>query len=389
MKLKICALTLSVTLAIAGGIGYSVLYPAPANTAHAEDGQIALPEVDVAPPVLQTITQYQTYSGKLEAIESVEIRPLVAGAITAVHFKDGAQVKKGDPLFTIDTRLYEAAVAQAEGAVASASAQYGYARTDAERAARLLPQKAISQREHDAAQQLARSASANLKSAQAQLRTAKVNLDYCHIVAPVAGRVSRAELTLGNVVSAGATAPVLTRLVSVSPIYAAFEVDERSYLSFMNQARPQAVGVEMALSTDRGFPRHGQVDSIDNQLNASSGTIRVRARFDNANGTLVPGMYAQVKVNAGTPRQALLINDAAVGTDQNRKYVLTVGGDNRVHYRQVRLGALHNGMRIVEAGLSVEDRVVVEGGQRIRPDDQVNIKLVSMEKPAATLSAQR
>lgn len=389
MKLKLSALTLSVTLAIAGGIGYNVLSSSSTNIAHADDGQVALPEVDVAPPVIQKITEYQTYSGKLEAIDSVEIRPLVAGAITAVHFKDGAVVKKGDPLFTIDTRLYEAAVASAEGEVASADAQLSYARTDAERAARLLPQNAISQREHDAAQQLARSATANLKSAQAKLRTAKVNLDYCHIVAPVAGRVSRAELTLGNVVSAGATAPVLTRLVSVSPIYAAFEVDERSYLSFMNETRRQAIGVEMALATDNGFPRHGQVDSVDNQLNGNSGTIRVRARFDNATGSLVPGMYAQVKVNAGTPREALLINDAAVGTDQNRKYVLVVDADNRVHYREVKLGALYNGMRIVEQGVTSGDRVVVEGGQRIRPDDQVSVKFVSMEKSKETLSAQR
>jgi membrane fusion protein, multidrug efflux system len=389
MKLKVSALALGVTLAIAGGIGYSVFSSDSANTAQADVAQAVLPEVDVAAPLMQTITQYQTYSGKIEAIESVEIRPLVAGAITEVRFKDGALVKKGDPLFTIDTRLYEAAVASAEGEVASATAQFAYARTDAERAARLLPQKAISQREHDAAQQLARSASANLKSAQAQLRTAKVNLDYCHIVAPVAGRVSRAELTLGNVVSAGATAPVLTRLVSVSPIYAAFEVDERSYLNFMNQARPQAVGVDMALATDSGFSRHGHVDSIDNQLNGASGTIRVRARFENPNGTLVPGMYAQVKVNAGKPRQALMIDDAAVGTDQSRRFVLVVDEGNRVHYRQVKLGALHNGMRIVEEGLSADDRVVVEGGQRIRPDDQVSVKLVTMEKPTTTLSAQR
>jgi multidrug efflux system membrane fusion protein len=359
------------------------------NQAQAADpsATAAAPEVDLATPVSAQINEYQTYSGKLEAIDSVDVRPLVSGTITAVHFKDGAQVKRGDPLFTIDTRLYQAAVDQAQADLAGASARNIYARTDAARAKRLLTQNAIAQRDLDAALQLELTASADLKSAQARLQTARVNLDYCHVVAPVSGKVSRAELTLGNIVASGATAPLLTRIVSISPIYAAFEVDEQTYVRFLGQPHEHPVKVALGLTNESAFGRPGVVDSIDNQLNSNSGTIRVRARFDNAQGLLLPGMYAHVKVSAGQRRKALLINEAAVGTDQDRKYVMVVDAQGRVHQREVTLGDLYEGLRIVNSGLGPDDRIIVSGMQRVHVDDNVRPRMVAMDSQPGTLSA--
>jgi multidrug efflux system membrane fusion protein len=371
-------------------IGYHLLDIHTENTAMAnETVDVLRPEVDIASPVFAHINEYQTYSGKLEAIDIVNVRPLVSGSITGVHFKDGAHVRRGDPLFTIDTRLYQAAVDQAKADVAGASARNSYAQIDAARAKRLLIQNAIAKRDLDAALQLEKTTFAELKAAEARLMTANVNLDYCHVVAPVSGKVSRAELTLGNVVTAGANSPVLTRVVSISPIYAAFEVDEQTYVRFLGQPHDQPVNVALGLANENAFGRQGVVDSIDNQLNGKSGTIRVRARFDNANGLLVPGMYAHVKVSAGQQRQALLINEAAVGTDQDRKFVMVVDSGGRVLYREVKLGDLYDGMRIVDSGLQAQDRIIVNGMQRVRPDDEVNPREVAMDTRPGILAAKR
>jgi multidrug efflux system membrane fusion protein len=346
-------------------------------------------DVDIASPVAAAINEYQTYSGKIEAIDAVDIRPLVSGAITGVHFKDGAQVKRGDALFTIDTRLYQAAVDQAQADVAAARARNACAQTDAARAKRLLGQNAIAQRDLDAAAQLEQTSAAELKGAQARLQTAQVNLDYCHVVAPVSGRVSRAELTRGNVVAAGANAPVLTRIVSISPIYAAFEVDEKTYVRFLGQPHEQPVTVALGLANESAFARHGVVDSIDNQLNGNSGTIRVRARFDNPQGLLLPGMYAHVKVSAGQRRDALLIDDAAVGTDQDRKYVMVVDALGHVQRREVKLGDLYNGLRIVDSGVVANDRLIVNGVQRVHADDDVTAHVVAMDNRPDAVTANR
>lgn len=388
IKKRPIALTIALTAIAAGGC--HLLGSQDDNVAAASETTAApRPEVDIAAPVAAAINEYQTYSGKLEAIDSVDIRPLVSGAITGVHFKDGAQVKRGDPLFTIDTRLYQAAVDQALADVAAASARNAYAHTDAARAKRLLGQNAIAQRDLDAATQLEQTSAAELKGAQARLHTAQVNLDYCHVVAPVSGRVSRAELTLGNVVAAGANAPVLTHIVSISPIYAAFEVDEQTYVRFLGQPHAQPVKVALGLANEAAFGRQGVVDSIDNQLNGTSGTIRVRARFDNPQGLLVPGMYAHVKVSAGQRRDAVLINDAAVGTDQDRKYVMVVDAQGRAHYREVKLGDLYDGLRIVDSGLSAQDRIIVNGVQRVHADDDVSARVVAMDTHPAAMAAQR
>ncbi|QIE28426.1 Multidrug resistance protein MdtE (plasmid) [Caballeronia sp. SBC1] len=335
-------------------------------------------EVDVATVVSKTITDYQNYSGRLEAVDKVEIRPLVPGTIVAVHFADGALVKKGDPLFTIDPRPYVAQVDQAAAQLAAAQARNGYTSTDAARAERLLADNAIAKRDYDEKQNASHEAAANLKAAQAALETAKINLTYTQIVAPVSGRVSRAEMTVGNIVSTGSSAPLLTTLVSVSPIYASFDVDEQTYLRYLSRDSRASVPVSLGLANEEGFSREGKVASVDNQLDTGSGTIRVRARFDNADGSLVPGLYARIKVGGGTPHPAVLIDDAAIGTDQDKKFVMVVDPDNRVQYREVTLGTLSDGLRVITKGLQPGERIVVNGLQRVRPNDVVKANSVAM-----------
>ncbi|CAN7674020.1 efflux RND transporter periplasmic adaptor subunit [Trinickia sp. LjRoot230] len=337
------------------------------------------PEVDVASVLNKTVTDWQEYSGRLEAVDKVDVRPLVSGTIVSVNFKDGSLVKKGDVLFVIDPRPYQAEVDRAAAQLAAAQARSGYAQSDWQRAQRLIEDNAIAKRDFDEKKNAAVEATANVKAAQAALETARINLGYTKITAPVAGRVSRAEVTLGNVVSSGSSAQPLTTLVSVSPIYASFDVDEQTYLKYIGRARNGArVPVELGLADERGYSRTGAIASIDNRLDTGSGTIRVRARFDNPEGTLVPGLYARIKVGGGAPHRALLIDEAAIGTDQDKKFVLAVDAQGRVAYRPVSLGGLHGNLRVITAGLADGDRIVVRGVQRVRPGETVRPHMVAM-----------
>ncbi len=347
------------------------------------------PEVDVASVLNKTVTDWQSYSGRLEAVDRVDVRPQVSGTIVSVDFKDGALVKKGQTLFVIDPRPYAAEVDRAKAQLAAAKARESYAQTDWQRAQRLMADNAIAKRDYDEKQNNALGAAADVKAAQAALEAAQINLGYTRIVAPVAGRVSRAEITVGNVVSAGANAAPLTTLVSVSPIYASFDVDEQTYLQYIGRARSGAnVPVELGLANETGYSRKGAIASVDNRLDTSSGTIRVRARFDNPDGTLVPGLYARVKVGGGQPHPALLIDEAAIGTDQDKKYVLVVDKKGAVAYREVKLGALHGNLRVITAGLSADERIVVNGVQRVRPGQTVRAHMVPMtDDPSSNGSA--
>ena len=347
------------------------------------------PEVDVASVLNKTVTDWQSYSGRLEAVDRVDVRPQVSGTIVSVDFKDGALVKKGQTLFVIDPRPYAAEVDRAKAQLAAAKARESYAQTDWQRAQRLMADNAIAKRDYDEKQNNALGAAADVKAAQAALEAAQINLGYTTIVAPVAGRVSRAEITVGNVVSAGASAPPLTTLVSVSPIYASFDVDEQTYLQYIGRARSGTnVPVELGLANETGYSRKGTIASVDNRLDTSSGTIRVRARFDNPDGTLVPGLYARVKVGGGQPHPALLIDEAAIGTDQDKKYVLVVDKKGAVAYREVKLGALHGNLRVIASGLSADERIVVNGVQRVRPGQTVRAHMVPMtDDPSSNGSA--
>ncbi|MGF6916919.1 efflux RND transporter periplasmic adaptor subunit [Paraburkholderia sp. 40] len=338
-----------------------------------------VPEVDVATVVQKTITDWQSYSGRLEAVQKVDVRSQVPGTIVSVNFKDGALVKQGDTLFVIDPRPYAAEVDRAEAQLAAAQARTGYTQSDWERAQRLIVDNAIAKRDYDEKQNAAREASANLKAAQAALETARINLGYTKIVAPVSGRVSRAEITVGNVVSAGASSVPLTTLVSVSPIYASFDADEQTYLQYLSRAKDGGkVPVELGLADESGYSRSGTIESVDNRLDTSSGTIRVRAKFDNADGALIPGLYARVKVGGSAPHPALLIDDAAVGTDQDKKFVLVVDQGNHVVYRGITTGSMQGNLRVVNDGLKPGDRIVVNGVQRVRPGDMVRAHMVPM-----------
>jgi multidrug efflux system membrane fusion protein len=386
-KGKHIVITAAATLAVALAGTLTAFHLDRASSAQAAQMPPAA-EVDVAPVVAKTITDWQGYSGRLEAIDKVDIRPLVSGAIVAIYFKDGSLVKKGDPLFTIDPRPYQAEVDRAAAQLAAAGAQQNYATTDFARAQRLIGDNAIAKRDFDQKDNAAREADANLKAAKAALEQAQINLGYTKVVAPVSGRVSRAELTVGNIVSAGANSAIMTTLVSVSPIYASFNVDEQTYLQYLSHdAGSGKVPVHLGLANEQGYSRDGVVDSVDNQLDTTSGTIRVRARFENKDGALVPGLFARVEVGGGEPHPAVLIDDRAIGTDQDKKYVMVLDAQDKAQYREVQLGPLHDGLRVVASGLKPGERIVVNGLQRVRPGDPVRPNMVQMAAGAGTQPA--
>jgi membrane fusion protein, multidrug efflux system len=377
LKGKQLLITAAATLAVAGIGTFTAFHLDRSSSAQAAQ-PVPAAEVDVAPVIAKTITDWQGYSGRLEAIDKVEVRPLVSGTIVAVYFKDGSLVKKGDPLFTIDPRPYQAEVDRAAAQLAAAEAQNNYATTDFARAQRLITDNAIAKRDFDQKDNSAREGVANLKAAKAALETAQLNLSYTRVIAPVAGRVSRAEMTVGNIVSAGANSAVMTTLVSVSPIYASFNVDEQTYLQYLAHDNKAAVPVHLGLANEDGYSRDGVIDSVDNQLDTSSGTIRVRARFENKDGALLPGLFARVEVGGGSPHAAVLVDDSAVGTDQDKKYVMVVDAQDHAQYREVQLAGLHDGLRVVASGLKPGERIVVNGLQRVRPGDPVRPNAVQM-----------
>ncbi len=353
--------------------------------------------VSVAKALQKSVTEWDDFSGRVEAIERVEIRPRVAGTIDAVHFQEGQLVKKGSLLFTIDPRPYQAELARATATQAGAQASLALAKTELDRSRRLIDEHAIAQSELDQRNNAVLEADANLKAAQAAVQTAKLNLEYTSITAPVSGRVSRAEITVGNLVGAGANTPALTTVVSVSPVYVNFEVDEQTYIRYAANGAAGNSGishlpVSIGLVNEQGYPHQGRIKSFDNRLDTASGTMRVRAEFDNDNGLLTPGMFARVRTGGSAAETVVLIDDKAVGTDQDKKYVMVVNSDNKVNYRPVSLGPMVDGMRIVRSGLNKDERIVVNGLQRIRPNDVVTPVMISMDtsvalgKPPATLA---
>ncbi|AWM95230.1 efflux transporter periplasmic adaptor subunit [Pseudomonas sp. 31-12] len=333
----------------------------------------AAAEVDVAMALSSPVTDWQNYSGRLEAVEKVVIRPLVSGTIVAVHFKDGAIVKEGDLLFEIDARPYTARVEQAQASLAAAKSRSLYTATDLGRAQRLINSNAIAMRDLDEKQNAASEAQANVRQAQAILDSSRLDLAHTRITAPVSGRMSRALVTAGNIVSAGENAAPLSTLVSLSPIYAAFDVDEQTFLRYLNHgsAKGSEVPVMLGLSNETDYSRGGKLASMDNQLDVQSATLRVRASFDNADGLLRPGMLARIKLGGGPPRQAVLIDDSAIGTDQDKKFVLVVTANDQVEYRRISPGNLVGDLRIIDSGLQAGERVVINGLHRARPGDTV------------------
>lgn len=344
-------------------------------------------EVDVAPVVARKVVDWQSYSGRLEAVERVDVRPRVSGTITEVHFKNGAVVRKGEVLFTIDPAPYRAELSRAEAQLAAAEARVRYTKAELERAARLVADSTVTRRTLDEREHNARDAAAAVRAAEADVQVARLNLGYTSVMSPIDGRVSRAEITVGNVVAAGASGLPLTTIVSVSPIYAAFDVDEQTYLRHIASVKDKAgVPVQLGLANEADYSRAGVIEDVDNRLDPVSGTIRVRASIDNPDGLLVPGLYARVKVGGSDPKPAVMVDERAIGTDQDKKFVLVVGDDNKVAYRAIQLGSRQEGLRIVTEGLQPGERIIVNGVQRARPGDVVQPKIVAMERPVTQVA---
>lgn len=341
------------------------------------------PAVTATPPAVPVtvtavaprhVTVWQDFSGRLEAIERVQIRSRVAGAVQSVHFREGSQVKQGDLLFTIDPAAFEAEAAQAEGQVASAQARVDLAWTELERGRSLSAKNTISQSELAQRQSAHKEALAALQSANAVLKMATLNLDYTRIRAPISGRVGKLEINVGNLVAAGSASSPLTTLVSSDPIYATFDASEE-FVSRILRDLPIANGapvieqvpVQAGTLADEGTPIQGKLQLIDNEVNVSTGTIRLRAVFDNPDGRMLPGQFVRVRIGQPKAADQLMVSERAIGTDQDKKFVFVVDAANTVTYRQVELGTAIEGMRIVEKGLVSGDRIVVNGLQRVRP----------------------
>jgi multidrug efflux system membrane fusion protein len=364
--------TAAAILLAAGDVAFSNLF---AGEAFAS-APAAAPATPVGVLTLspETLRVWSSFSGRMQAVDDASIRPEVSGRITQIRFKDGANVKAGEVLMVIDPQPYEAAVAKAEAHVASATSKAGFAKTELDRAANLVKSQAIAQRLYDERESDAKVAQADILSAQAELKQAHIDLDHAYVKSPISGRVSRAEITLGNLVQTGPNAPVLTTVVSNDGIYADFEVDEQTYLRSIRshaatQEKEQAIPVEVSVPGDEDHPYKGKIFSFDNHIDTGSGTIRARARFANEDGALVPGMFVSVKVASASDQSVLLVPDRAIGSDQSKRFVYVVTPDNKVAFREVTLGQdAREGQRIVLSGVKPGERVVVDGIQHIRPD---------------------
>lgn len=389
-------------LALIVGAGLATPYVLPLAGARAADpvtasAPTAVP-VSVATVESREAPVFDEFSGRLEAVERVEVRSRVAGAIQKVHFREGDLVQAGELLITVDPAPYQAEVDRAAAQVAAAEARVALVKADLERGQRLFDSRTVSQRDLDERVNASKEALANLKAAQAALQTADLNLSYTEVRAPVAGRVGKLEITVGNLIAAGPGSTALTTLVSVDPVYAAFSADEqvvtralRSLSANPGKSLPvERIPVEMTTSSEedgQGAKSYlGQLQLIDNQVDPRTGTVRVRAVFQNVDGRLIPGQFVRLRMGRPETGRALLISERAVGTDQDKKFVMVVGEDNKVAYREISLGASVNGLRIVTSGLKAGEKVVVNGLHRIRPGATVAPQIVSME-PLRTAAA--
>ena len=347
------------------------------------------PEVTVASVVVRDVADEDEFTGHFESVNAVEIRSRVAGYLQRVAFTEGATVRRGDVLFVIDPRPYEADVARAEAELERARTRKQLAEMELERARRLVSTQAISREELDARTSGSAEGDATIRAAEAALRIARLNLEWTVVRAPITGRVSRAEVTTGNLVQAGPAAPtLLTTIVSLDPIYVYFDSDEQAYLKYIRAggARPSGRPVDVALANETGFPHEGRLDFIDNRVDPTAGTIRLRAVLPNPANVFAPGLFARVRVTSGDRKPAALIQDQSVGTDQDRKFVLVLKPDSTVEYRPVTLGRMVAGLRTVQSGLKPGEQVVINGLMRVRPGMKVTAKAADMTSDVAALT---
>jgi membrane fusion protein, multidrug efflux system len=341
----------------------------------------------------QKIRVWSEFSGRLHAVDSAEIRPEVGGRITAVLFEDGQAVKAGDILFIIDPRPYEAAVARARANLATAQSNVVFSKIELDRAAGLVNSQAIAQRTLDERANSNRVAKASVDAAAAALKEAELDLEHAHVRAPISGRASRAEITLGNLVQPGPNAPLLTTIVANQTIYADFDVDEATYLQrirgvAVKREDERRVPVKLSLQGDSSRAYEGTIYSFDNRIDVATGTIRARAKFDNTDGALLPGMFVTVRLADAAEREVVLVPDRAIGFDQSKKFVFVVGADNKVGYREVELGKQVQSQRIALKGVAPGDRVIVDGLQHVRPNAVVEAKEASPNSFAQVTAPQ-
>jgi len=381
-------------LALGAGIAIALTVLAGCSGQASEQPQP--PQVGVAEVPVRAVRQWDEFSGRIEAIESVELRPRVSGYIDQVNYREGQEVKKGDVLFTIDPRSYRAELSRAEAALGRARAQASLSRGEAERARRLSEQQAISTETYEQRRAAAEQAQADMAAAQAAVDTARLDLEWTRVRAPIDGRAGRALVTAGNLVGTGQTASVLTTVVSLDKVHVHFDADERSFLRYAELARTGqraserdgTLPVQVALADEDGFPHTGTVDFLDNQVDSGTGTIRARAVLDNADRAFTPGLYARVRLPGSGEFKAALVDDKAVLTDQDRKYVYVVDQDGKAQRRDIEVGRMAEGLRIVEQGLAAGDRVIVSGVQKVFfPGMPVQAEAVAMGTKEAAAAA--
>lgn len=332
--------------------------------------------VTVASVIERDVTEWDEFTGRLQAVDSVDVRPRVSGFVSAVRFSEGAIVGKGDLLFQIDPRPFQAEVDRLTAEVTRARATVQRATSELERAERLRRENAIANEEVDRRASFAQESAAQVSAVEAALRAAALNLEFTQVTSPISGRIGRAIVTEGNLVSSGpGEATLLTTVVSLDPVYAYFDADEQIYLKYTaGGARTRGSierHIQMALANEEGYPRDGTLDFIDNQLDGATGTIRGRAVFRNADGRLTPGLFVRLRLAGAGKSHGVLIQDRAVGTDLSKKFVYVVTPAHEIEYRPVTLGPLVDGLRVVRSGLTAGESVVIDGLQRIRPGAQV------------------
>ena len=361
------------------------------SRAAAQAGAPPLPQVTAAEVISRDLTEWDEFTGRLEAVNTVAVRPRVSGYVSAVRFDEGAIVSRGDLLYEIDARPFQAEVDRLRASLLSARATIQRATSEFQRAERLTTENAISNEELDRRSAFAKESAAQAAAVEATLRAAELNLEFTRVTAPISGRVGRAIVTEGNLVSTGpGEATLLTTLVSLDPIYASFDADEQTFLRYGNlaragkraSARQSGLPIQMALAGDDAFPREGKMDFLDNQMDPTTGTIGARAIFRNADLSLTPGLFVRVRLPGTARYRGLLIQDRAVGTDLDKRFVFVVNAAGETEHRVVTLGPIVDGLRVVRTGLNPGDKVVVNGLQRVRPGAKVDATTVPMDAPA-------
>lgn len=358
------------------------------NGSEAQKTQIQPPGIKIAQPLAQDVTEWDEYTGRIEAVSSVDVRARVSGYLEKVNFKAGEKVKKGDLLFLIDPKPFSAQLNYAEAELERARSKRELAKNDLERAERLFRAKAISEEEHDARSKGLREAAAAVQSAEANVATARLNLDFTKVRAPIDGRIGRELITEGNLVSGGgADATLLTFIVSTDPVYVYVDADERSVLKYRRLAQQTGGGhvgapVQLAVADETDFPHQGNLDYISPREDTATGTVTLRGVFPNSDDLLSPGFFARMRVRGSVPYPAILLPDKAIATDQAQRFVWVVNKDNQVEYRKVTLGARIGQSRVIKEGLKPEEWIVIEGLQKLRPGIKVNPERISLaEQP--------